>query len=71
MSLYLQSWQIKIIEKEERIGWIAFIIPKLEENYNIVKTLMEYYGYFVFTKTDYKLNDLDYIIIEFYPNTQM
>lgn len=42
-----------------------FIIPKLKENYNIVKKLLEYYGYFVSTKMDYKLNGLDYMIIEF------
>jgi hypothetical protein len=61
----LQSWQIQIIEKEEGIGWITFIIPKLKENYNIVKKLLEYYGYFVSTKMDYKLNGLDYMVIEF------
>ena len=70
-SLHLQSWQIQIIEKEKGIGWITFIIPKLKENYNIVKKLLEYYGYFVSTKMDYKLNGLDYMIIEFQPNTQM
>lgn len=69
-KLHLDEWQIIIVFQEDGLGRIIFVIPDKEDNYDIVKKMMDFYGYFPIRKSHAKIYGLDYIEVQFMPRCQ-
>ena len=69
-KLQLDVWQIELVELDKGDTQVIFSIPDIEDDYEVVKKMMSFYGYYPAYKSFKKLHDLDYVIVTFLANIQ-